>query len=917
MVRRAYRLGVVLAVAATGVVLPARADEDVRRAAEFVQGLRDKGYFDLASEYLELVRKQPDAPRELVATADFEQGRLLLDEAGKTGDLIRRQDLLDQARVKLDAFTKANPNHAKTPEAFVALARLLVERGHIAILQSEEVEAKAEKEAKVAQGRASFDQARTAYEAAAERLKTAFGKFPKTYIPDKAVRDERDGVENSLMQAWLQRALVDYEQGETYPAGSKERLDLLGKALDQFKVLYNDHRTQMAGLTARMWMGKCYEERGELGPAMGVYNELLEHTDPHLRMLQRYVAYFRIIVHGKRKEYALAADEADRWLQANNNAEARRSKEGLGVQLELAKNILAQLPDIKAEGDKSAAIKRVTEVLGNVVRYPSPHKAEALVLLKKYKPSAAVRAEEVARLTYDDALAQGEQALAAQEWDRAAALLRQAIRKAEAARNVEQVNTARYDLAFCDYMNKRYYEAYVLANHLARRYPKGGLSARAAEIGMASLAEAYNTYTRIDRTADLDNLVDLALYTAETFPDFEQGDTARMTLGQIYHGTGRYPKAIESFGAVRAKSSKYLEARTKLGASHWEQSQSLRRSGKSSEADAEVVKAVEVLSAALKGRQDAGNPPTDPALLANACDLADVYLETGRPEDALKLLDPLAKAQTNPTGQAFARLTAALLRAHIGTNQVDKAIADMGTLEKAGTGGAGLTQLYLKLGKLLETEMEALKKKGDGAGLNRIRSAYLQFLTALANSKSGQTYESLEWAGENLLTLGNPKEAEGVFRRVLKTYEADPKFLSVPGSGDRLLRTRLKLSASLRGQGNFGEAETLIAELIKENPKTIEPLMEKGMLLEDQAAAKKVPWTAAYAQWRAIADRLGRARTKPVEYFDAWYHAAFALHKEGKAKEAKQTLALVMRLSPKLGGPEMKLKYAELLEQIR
>ena len=48
-------------------------------------------------------------------------------------------------------------------------------------------------------------------------------------------------------------------------------------------------------------------------------------------------------------------------------------------------------------------------------------------------------------------------------------------------------------------MNKQYYEANVLAEHLARRYPQGGLSPKATEIGMQALAEAYNTYTEIDR----------------------------------------------------------------------------------------------------------------------------------------------------------------------------------------------------------------------------------------------------------------------------------------------------------------------------------------------------------------------------------------------------------------------------------
>ena len=99
----------------------------------------------------------------------------------------------------------------------------------------------------------------------------------------------------------------------------------------------------MAGFTARMWQGKCYEEQGKLGEAMGIYNELIDHPDPNLRRLQKQVDYFRIIVMAKRKEYALAADECVRWLDMF--PKDRRSYEALGVQFELAKNILAQLPE--------------------------------------------------------------------------------------------------------------------------------------------------------------------------------------------------------------------------------------------------------------------------------------------------------------------------------------------------------------------------------------------------------------------------------------------------------------------------------------------------------------------------------------------------------------------------------------------
>src|SRR5262245_20135852 len=117
-----------LLVATLAALAPARADEDMRTAAQYLQGLRDRGYFDLADQYLEMLRKAPGAPESVKETIDYEQGRILLDEAAQTHDLVFRKELFDKARSKLVAFTAAHPKSPKAPEALVQLARLLVER---------------------------------------------------------------------------------------------------------------------------------------------------------------------------------------------------------------------------------------------------------------------------------------------------------------------------------------------------------------------------------------------------------------------------------------------------------------------------------------------------------------------------------------------------------------------------------------------------------------------------------------------------------------------------------------------------------------------------------------------------------------------------------------------------------------------
>lgn len=897
---------------------PARAEEDMRIAAKYLQGLRERGYFELADEYLEALRSAPNTPEELKQTIDYEQGRVMLDEAARTGDLGLKKEQLDKARTKLATFTQKHPDHPLAPEARVQLARLLVERGHLAMVQVSETDDPKLKAAKLLEARNSFDQARDSYAKADETLTAAFKQFPPHIPEDQPQKKEaRDRTQLAMMDAQLQKAVVDYEQGQTYPAGSKERAEYLIKGQAQFEDIYKRYRTQFAGLAAQMYQAKCYEERGELGPALGIYNGLLEHQAPQLRGLQRNVAYFKIIAHGKRKEYALAADLANAWLQQYASADEHRSREGLGVQLELAKNLVAQLPTA-SEKEQELAVRRIVDVLRQVVRYPSPSKAEALELLKKYKPKAAANAENLARMGYDELDGQADQAIASQEWDRAIEALTLAVRKADPRKDPDKANTARYKLGFCYYMNKQFYKANVLSEHLARRYPRFSMSPKASEIAMAALADAYNTYREIDRTSDLNRLIDIAKYAAETWPDKEEGDSARMTLGQVYSGTGQYAKAIEVYQSVRPKGSRWIEAQTKVGSAHWDQSKLLQGKGDAKGADAEVAKALTSLNAALKDRRAAGALPSDPELIGNICDIAEIQLDTGKGADALTLLEPSAKAaqQSGAASAALQRITAVLLRAHINAGQIEKAQADMATLEKLG-GSGNLAQLYFGLGKLLESEMKALKDKGDSAGLAKRQADYLKFLTALANAKSGQTYESLQWAGEQMLKIQNPRDAGKIFKQILETKGKDKAFLGQPNADNLLLRTRLKYAESLRSQGDYTAAEELVNELLKEFPRSSDPLFEQGMLLENKAETKQGTWSAAFSHWQKLALRLGLSRPRPIEYYDAWYHAAYALKKDGHPTKAKQTLASVMRLSPKVGGPEMKDKYDALLKSIK
>ncbi len=82
------------------------------------------------------------------------------------------------------------------------------------------------------------------------------------------------------------------------------------------------------------------------------------------------------------------------------------------------------------------------------------------------------------------------------------------------------------------------------------------------------------------------------------------------------------------------------------------------------------------------------------------------------------MLDPISKVQTTNTGASYARLMEATLLAQINSGQVEPAIVSMKKLEQSGA-TTGRAQLYFKLGKLLERELDRLRDKKDSTGLKK------------------------------------------------------------------------------------------------------------------------------------------------------------------------------------------------------
>src|SRR5437764_1238778 len=108
--QRTLPLLLALLVASPSVAQEAAPDEELK----FVRSLRERGFPDLALEYLDKrLRNNPkyagDLPLEIAATR--------LEMASAEPDAAKRVALFSQTRTELEAFLSKNTAHPKAPEA--------------------------------------------------------------------------------------------------------------------------------------------------------------------------------------------------------------------------------------------------------------------------------------------------------------------------------------------------------------------------------------------------------------------------------------------------------------------------------------------------------------------------------------------------------------------------------------------------------------------------------------------------------------------------------------------------------------------------------------------------------------------------------------------------------------------------------
>jgi hypothetical protein len=146
---------------------PVWADEP---AQAFLDGLRERNYFDVALDYLAAAEKNPSVPTAFKETIPYERGTTLVQGARFQRDSALREQQLDEAQKALQEFIKAQPDHLFAVASRSQLGNVIVERARNRLEKAKKLAA-AEKQPLLKQARDLYDEGGKVFGALVEELR--------------------------------------------------------------------------------------------------------------------------------------------------------------------------------------------------------------------------------------------------------------------------------------------------------------------------------------------------------------------------------------------------------------------------------------------------------------------------------------------------------------------------------------------------------------------------------------------------------------------------------------------------------------------------------------------------------------------------------------------------------------------------
>ncbi|MDD3468385.1 MAG: hypothetical protein PHE53_00225 [Thermoguttaceae bacterium] len=561
-------------------------------AAEFLASLQQRGYYDLAIDYLNWLKTSGQLPTNMSELWDLEMSRGLMEMSTHAYNEEESKKLLEQAQGHLNQFLKEHPDH---PDAYRSLTiwgdfsrdaaqKTLqkIELPDTTAAQRTELLAEAAKAIAEAKGRYT-----NAQKQLANRLENLPPEPPKMNgrSVSKAYKKwftQQQSLLDADAQANFQLAVLEYLSAQIldpkYTAVSPDtqaetRKTIYQSAAGKFDALYQKFRISstlsisLIGLLAHRWEGKCWLEYGDTDEAEAILEEVMNNYRPGvspailpLFSAAQYDLYQLIKIRKPNEYLALASQwlddnekifghtegyQAIAYMVAEGKAELLKNASGNSVAVpvieqsrgEIFENVVAQnMP-------KNRLARDIDSLLRKILKVPSPYQKKALALRGQLGATDSGQ-EEGSPLSLDnaktfaEAASVGNQHANKKEWKQAAEAYTKAISigssdKAqldEAKDMLLKMQVAQgNDLLLAGEYTKCFQSMDKLWK-ANRQLPSAGL---AGTLAMRAALALQNTAKDAESKAKAkERLATVAKEIMDTWPAKPAADDARIMLGQ-------------------------------------------------------------------------------------------------------------------------------------------------------------------------------------------------------------------------------------------------------------------------------------------------------------------------------------------------------------------------------------------------
>ncbi|HZZ73749.1 MAG TPA: tetratricopeptide repeat protein [Pirellulales bacterium] len=949
-VRRSCFLWRLAALSIAAMLLPAALA--VPRAAagepylEFVHALQRNGYGDLAVGYVESWKTRPNVPPAVLEVYDLELSNSLRISAKEAATSDVAAERTDQADKLMEKFAKEHPDHPGVAAATANWAEQAFDRGSTALAVAKIATDEAAKTKALADARAAFIEAHEKFVDARTKLDKAISALKGD---DAKTKDARIDIEIAWIQTVFKLAGCDYSLSQTYPGKrDSNKLRALKAASDEFDAIYQRYPNLEPGRRAHMWTGKIQFEMGQKDEALDTLEEVLSgDAEPAKTPLELAPLYIEAQV--VQYQIMASADGPSEVLKQFPDWEKdhlawKKLPEYAQMQLEIAKNQLARAD--KAGKEEAAKLRaEANKTLTAIANSKGNFQEEAVALLR-----TAAGGSAGAEATYDELVILADTQIAATHWKEAQALYVKAEQLAEKAKNAAQLTDvkkrifeAHYREAYALYSEKKWDEAIELAEKLAADAPDSPQAPGVVALALYAAASKYDAAAAADKEQVFNTLKKQAETLIAKWPDRDEANDARSVLARVLIAKGEAPAGIALLEKIPPTSRHYGTATQMVGQIYTKAYFEERKKPEAQRNNEELTKsrteAIAYLQKSLEAQKKT-LPPGAPLtkLMADLqFRLGSLELEAKDPQQALRLLQPLA-AEWEKTATESAEMDNATQLMLVNTIRAYAEVGDeanagrlVGKLIKAGPDTETVNAALVDFAKLIDqerrqadaavaaastAEAKLVAKRKQAASTELFRNTLMQLF-----QRKNHRIASLIYLADAASNAGMTNAAKDAYSRILDKAEKEPAFRKEAET--YLTSVEAKLIGMLRNENQFKEAIQRLDLLVKREPNSVGPQLERARTMQAWADQEPKQYPQATAAWATAREMLGRIKPRPPEYYDAVYNTAVCLMAEfketkdkKKAQQAEQALRSTLVTDPSLSGPEMLEKYQTLLKKV-